>query len=155
MSIRTSLRAILLGMTIWALAVLPAWAGMHLALASVEPERILLTRPIETDAIFHLEFINSIYLARVRESFKVSPEGGISLILVESPSHGVFEYYDLIPQATGQARLNRPIGEIRLKSHDYEHHLLIMGNEYIHLKDFATNGKPLIIRILTEKHCQP
>ena len=155
MGIRMGRFAILLAVTLWGLAVRPAWSGTCLALTGEEPERTIVTLPIAAGAIFHLEFINSIYLAKVRESFVFNPEDGIFLVSVESPSHGVFEYYGLIPDAMGRVRLNRPIGEIRLKSHDYEHHLLIIGDEQIHLKTCMANGKALIIRVLMGERCQP
>ncbi len=145
----------LLAVLAWLFSVRPAWPGACVALAAEEPERVLYSLPIEAGATFHLEFLNSIYLARVRESFTFNPEGGISLIRVESPSYGVFEYYALTPDKPGIANLFRPIGEIRLLSHNYENHMLIIGDKQIHLREFAGNGKPLIIRIVTGDRCKP
>jgi len=144
----------LAAMLVWLFAARPLWAGACVALVGEEPERVLFSLPFEAGATFQLEFVNSIYLARVRESFTVNPEGGISLIRVESPSYGVFEYYDLMPDQPGVAHLNRRIGEIRLLSHSYENHLLIMGDKQIHLREFVGNGKPLIIRIMTGERCR-
>jgi hypothetical protein len=128
---------------------------MCLALVGKEPERVLAFLPATVGTTFHVEFINSIYLAKVRESFVCNAEHGISLIAVESPSYGVFEYYGLIPDRAGIAFLSRPVGELRLRSHNYENHLLIAGDKHIHLRKVVGNGDLLIIRVLTGERCKP
>jgi hypothetical protein len=140
---------------LWFMIAPSAWPAMHLALVGEDPERVLACLPVKAGEALHLEFINSIYLAIVRESFTCNSEGVISLTRVESPSYGVFEYYGLTPDKPGSANLSRSVGEIRLMSHNYENHLLIMRDKQIHLREFAGNGKPLILRIVTGERCIP
>lgn len=144
------LKILLPAMLIWVLTAQTAWPAVYLALMNGKSDLVLTRLPVETGTTFHLEFINSIYLAQVRESFMCDPKNGISLVGVESPSDSVFEYYGLTPDRPGKAHLSRPIGDIRLLSHDYRNHLLIVGTRMIQLRDYAENGKPLIIRMITE-----
>jgi hypothetical protein len=153
--VRTVFSIILAAVTVWALTVLPARSEMCLALVGKEPERVLALLPAAVGTTFQLEFINSIYLAKVRESFVCTAENGISLTTVESPSYGVFEYYGLVPDRAGIAYLSRSVGEIRLRSHNYENHLLIAGDKQIHLREIVDNGEFLIIRVLTGERCKP
>ncbi|MDD5169655.1 MAG: hypothetical protein PHN75_12615, partial [Syntrophales bacterium] len=103
----------LLAAAIWIAASPPAWSAMQLAIIGGEPERELVCLPVEPGTTFHLEFINSIYLAKVRESFEFSPKDGISLVSVESPSFGVFEYYGIEREdGPGKSLINRHVGEM-------------------------------------------
>ena len=133
----------------------PGAYGMQLALVGERPERVLACLPIAAEQPFHLEFVNSIYLTRVRESFTGDPEKGISLIGVESPSYGVFEYYGLVRDASGKSSVRRHIGELRLRSHDYGSHVLIVGERHVHLHQFVGGGRSLILRVVDEAHCRP
>ena len=142
---------ILPAMLIWVFTAQAAWPAMYLALIGEKSDRALVRLPVEAGMVFHLEFINSIYLVNVRESFTCHAITGISLVSVESPSPSVFEYYDLVPQKPGKAYLSRSVGEIRLLSHDYKNHLLIVGDRTIHLQEYVPNGKSLIIRMIVEE----
>ena len=138
---------IVLAVVAWVLMAQAAWPETYLALSGGEPERVLACLPLEAKTQFHLEFINSIYLALVRETFEYVPAEGIYLIEVESPSAGVFEYYGLEPDGSGIAKLHRPVGEIRLRSHDYEHHRVTAGGKSIRLKELVPDGEPLRVSV--------
>ena len=124
-----------------------AWSNTYVTVSGGEPAKVLACLPLGSLTTFHLEFINSIYGALVRETLEYEPVHGISLVKVESPSAGVFEYYGLEPDGPGAARLNRPVGEIRLKSHDYEHHRLTVGDKSIRLKGLVPDGEPLLVSV--------
>lgn len=135
-----------------------AWAQKKvgtacLALFAGEPLRRAACLPVRAGERFQLEFINSIYGAPVREVFVYEPGPGIVLVRVESPSPGVFEYYGLTPEAggngSGSASLRRVIGEIRLRSHDYGHHLVRLGKRSIRLKGLVADGAAAVIRVET------
>ena len=131
-----------------------AWQGTYLTVSGGAPERVLGCLPLEKGVPFHLEFINSIYLAPVRETFVYEPSEGICLVEVESPSAGVFEYYRLIPDRPGTALLHRPVGEFRLRSNDYEHHRLTVGEKSLRLKGLVPDGEPLIVKVqMTDDGC--
>ncbi|HVN24720.1 MAG TPA: hypothetical protein VMT71_12170 [Syntrophorhabdales bacterium] len=139
--------AILLALA-WCLAT-PAWAATYLEVARLESGELTARLPLEQGSTFYLEFINSIYLAPVRETFMYKPPDGICLIKVESPSAGVFEYYRLISDGQGTALLYRPVGEFILHSHDYEHHTLAVGERSIRLKGLVPDGEPVVVRVRT------
>ena len=124
-------------------------------LSGNEPERVLARLPIEEKVPFCLEFVNSIYLAPVRETFVYQAVEGFFLVKVESPSAGVFEYYGLVPDGSGSVNMRRRLGDIRLLSHDYQHHRLIIGNGTVHLKGLVADGQPLTMRVRTGKECDP
>jgi hypothetical protein len=100
---------------------------------------------------FELSFINSIYGAPVRETLVYEAGRGVFLTRVESPSAAVFEYYGLMPDSGGNgagvATLRRRVGEIRLRSHDYEHHRLVAGGSTIRLKGLIEDGKAAVVRV--------
>ncbi len=106
----------------------------------------LVSLPVEGGCIVHLDFVNSIYLAPVRETFLHETGKGLSVIRVESPSAGVFEYYRLESDGPS-AELYRNVGSIHLKSHDYRDHTITVGTTVLHLKDFAAGGDPLTISV--------
>jgi hypothetical protein len=113
-----------------------------------------LTRlPVEPGVPFSLEFINSIYLAPVRETLVYEPPGGISIVMVESPSDGVFEYYGLEPDGTGKALMHRQVGDFKLRSHDYTNHRLTVAGQAIHLKGLVPNGEPILVRVQVGAEC--
>lgn len=128
---------------------------MHLALMAEEPVHALTCLPAAPGMTVHLEFVNSIYRARVRETFTLHPRDGLVLVQVESPSAGVFEYYGFQTDGSGKASVHRVMNEIRLRSHDYANHLLIVGDREIHLRGLVENGKSLIIRVGNGKKCPP
>lgn len=136
------------------LASSQACAGYSLLLSQGDGGEPVLCIPVEEGSRFHLDFINSIYLAPVRETFEYDPPSGISLVSVESPSPGVFEYYGLMTDGTAKADLRRVLGEwVRLLSHDYRHHRIATGDRIFNLKDYAVNGSPLIIRARAGNKC--
>jgi hypothetical protein len=146
---RAFLTVIFLAAAMLALTAEAAWPGTYLVVSSGEPERVLACLPLEKGTSFYLEFINSIYLALVRETFEYEPSEGICLVKVESPSAGVFEYYGLTPDRPGSAILHRIIGEFRLRSSDYEHHRLVVGEKSLRLKGLIPDGEPLFVRVRT------
>ncbi len=115
--------------------------------------RELACLPIRAGEEFDLQFINSIYKAPVKETMTYRPGEGIVLIRVESPSAGVFEYYGLPTDGSGQARLHRTVGEFRVRSYDYEHHRLSAGKKSIRLKGLVPDGEPLIVRVAPGRSC--
>ena len=121
------------------------WAG--------EPERPVACLPLDQGNRFHLEFINSIYLAPVRETFEYVSGEGVYVVMVESPSAGVFEYYGLEPDKPGVAFLRRPVGEMRIRSHDYRNHRLTAGETTIFFKGLIKDGEAFTIRVGTEAVC--
>ncbi len=94
--------------------------------------------------------MNSIYRAPVRETFVYEPGQGICLTKVESPSAGVFEYYSLVPESPGVALMHRPVGPFTLRSHNYEHHRLVVGGNVLSLKGLVPDGEPLHVKIRTD-----
>ncbi len=132
---------------VWLSSASAALPDTYVTVSGEEPARVLACLPLERHASFHLEFVNSIYGAPVRETFEYDPAQGISLVRVESPSAGVFEYYGLEPDGTGFARLHRPVSVIRLRSSDYEHHRLTSGWHSIRLKGLVPDGEPLLVTV--------
>jgi hypothetical protein len=74
---------------------------------------------------------------------------------VETPSVGVFEYLGLIPDEPGRARLRRKLDDIRLLSSDYRNHRLIVGGTEVRLNGLGSDGRPLILRVLTDRQSCP
>ena len=118
-----------------------------LVLSGEEPERVLACLPLGAGTPFYLEFVNSLYLVPVRETFVYRAGEGFFVIQVESPSAAVFEYYGLTPEKPGSARLRRSLGEIRLRSMDYRNHRLTVGDKRLALKGVVADGQMLIIRV--------
>lgn len=151
------MRSICIGMYLvlatWMLSSQAAWPATQLVISGGEPERTLLCLPLEAGTSFHLEFINSIYLAPVRETLIYEPAEGISIIRVESPSAGVFEYYGLTPDGSGTAIMRRSVGEIRIRSHDYENHRLTVGDKSVRFKGLVADGESVTIKVLTGNNC--
>jgi hypothetical protein len=133
--------------------------SLCLAVVAGEPPGRAVCLPVRPGELFELEFINSIYGAPVRETFKYEPGRGIVLVRVESPSPGVFEYYGLTPEGggngSGSASVRRVIGEITLRSHDYEHHVIRLGGKSIRLKGLVADGAAAMIRVETAEGKRP
>ena len=136
-----------LALVAWPLTGWAAGPAAWLVLSGDEPERVLACLPLEAGTPFDLEFVNSIYLAPVRETFVYQVREGLFVIRVESPSAAVFEYYGLTPEKPGTARLRRRLGEIRLRSMDYRNHRLTVGDKSLALKGIVHDGEMLIIRV--------
>ena len=139
----------------WPLMGWAAGPDAWLVLSGDEPERVLACLPLEAGTPFYLEFVNSIYLAPVRETFLYQAGEGLFVIRVDSPSTAVFEYYGLIPEKPGTARLRRSLGEIRLRSMDYRNHRLTVGDKSLALKGVVADGERLIIRAQSSTSCGP
>jgi hypothetical protein len=118
-----------------------------LEISGEEPDRVLARLAVEPGVPFSLEFVNSIYLAPVKETLVYEPSEGISIIMVESPSGGVFEYYGLEPDGTGKALMHRKVGDIKLRSHDYTNHRLTFGRQVLQLKGLVPNGEPILVKV--------
>lgn len=116
-------------------------------------DRVLARLPLMPCEPFTLEFINSIYLAPVRETLMYDPSEGISIIMVESPSGGVFEYYGLEPDGTGKALMNRRVGDMKLRSHDYTNHRITVGGRVLNLNGLVPNGEPIIVKVRVNPKC--
>jgi hypothetical protein len=128
----------------------------QLVILSEEPGKVLTCLPLKAGEPFYFEFVNSIYLAPVRETLVYMEGEGVFIVKVESPSAGVFEYYGLEPDGTGRADLHRKVGEIRIRSHNYENHRLSAGGRSLRLKEIAVGGEPLIIEVRAcERGCGP
>ena len=102
---------------------------------------------------FSLEFINSIYLAPVQEVFLYDPHRGVTMVMVQSPSYGVFEYYGLQPDETGRAYLHRKMGNIRIRTPDYEHCRISVGGMVLLLKGLVPDGESLVVRVREHGAC--
>ena len=122
-------------------------AGAGLALLNGESGKLLACLPSEAGVPFYFDFINSIYLAPVRETLVYAEAGGVSVIRVESPSAGVFEYYGLEPDSTGVAAMHRSLGKITIRSFSYENHRLTAGGKVLRIKEIAEGGQPILIEV--------
>lgn len=127
--------------------------GVCLDLLSERSDRVLARFSLRPGEPFTLEFINSIYLAPVRETLVYDPSEGISIVMVESPSGGVFEYYGLEPDGTGIALMHRRVGDIKLRSHDYANHRVTVGDKKVQLNRLVPNGEPIIVRVRVSPEC--
>jgi hypothetical protein len=126
-----------------------------LVLATDGSEKAVACLPLQSGEPFYLDYINSIYLQPVRESYVYQKGEGLFIIRVETPSVGVFEYLGLIPDEPGKARLRLKLGDIRLLSSDYQTHRLTVSGTDIRLKGLATDGLPLVLRVLTDRRSCP
>jgi len=139
-----------------AVCIFPAWtAALCLNVEVEQPDKIVASLPLQSGEVFHLQFINSIYREPVKESYCYNPDpsGNITAILVESPSAAVFEYYGLVPDGSGMAKVYVKVKEIRVRSHDYLNHRLSTGTSILMLKGLVLDGEPLIIRVRQDGPC--
>ena len=140
--------AILLAMLVVAgVSMAQTSAGTNLVVLNGESGHPLACMPVEAGMPFYFDFINSIYLAPVRETLVYTEGEGVSVIRVESPSAGVFEYYGLEPDRTGIALMHRLVGKIRVRSFSYENHRLTVGGKILRIKEIAEGGQPLLIEV--------
>jgi hypothetical protein len=152
---RVFFTCVCLAITVLSMTAGAVFAGPCLVLSGEDPVRLLMSLPVEEGGVFSLEFVNSIYLAPVRETFVYESKSGISVIRVESPHAGVFEYYGILPDGPDFAVLRRNVAEIRIRSHDYGHHRLTLGDRSLRFKGLVADGESLIIRVLRDGSCGP
>lgn len=145
--VRTVHIGLWLALVAWPLTGRAAGPEAWLVLSGGEPEGVLACLPLEAGTPFHLEFVNSLYGVPVRETFVYQAGEGLFVIQVESPSAAVFEYYGLIFEKPGTARLRRSLGEIRLRSIDYRNHRLTAGDKNLALKGVVPDGEIVIVRV--------
>lgn len=138
---------VMLALAAWGLQAHAAKPAASIVLCGLNPERAVACLDLEPGAPFHLDFINSIYRVPVREIFTFEPGKGVFLISVESPSAAVFEYYELVPPASGKLSLRRGVGDIRVLSSDYKDHRLTAGDRTLRLKGLVPDGEPLLVRV--------
>ena len=148
---------ILIAAFIWAQASYAAGSpALQLVVLNDEPRKVLACLPLEAGAPFYLEFINSIYLAPVKETLVYTEAEGVMVVEVESPSAGVFEYYGLESDRTGVVRLHRSVGEIRIRSHSYENHRLTAGGRTLLFKEITDGGRLLVVEVWAhDRSCGP
>ncbi|MEW6267214.1 MAG: hypothetical protein AB1641_29425 [Thermodesulfobacteriota bacterium] len=136
------------------LAVLSAWAAaaradgpavwIELRTGEDQPPAVrLAAAPNQT---LSLEFVNSIYLAPVRETYAINAVQGLILVRIESPCACVFEYYGL--EAVNSHNLHRPVGDLSLLSSDYTHHRLKLGDRSVALKDMVGPGERITLKVV-------
>ena len=130
-----------------------AWFTPCLVLLKGESGRVIARLPFNPHGPITLEFINSIYLAPVRETLMFEPPGDMYIIMVESPSQAVFQYYGLESDPTGKALLHRKVEKIRIRSSDYDNHRITVGKQTFHLKGAVPNGELVILSVQCDSHC--
>ena len=119
--------------------VLEIWGG--------NPPNLLRIYRLFPRKAFCLEFINSIYGARVRETFSYIPGRGLYLVEVESPSPAVFDYYGLDFGRGGKKRLYLPMKPFILRSMNYSRHRLFIRGKAVALRGLVKPGDALQIKI--------
>lgn len=135
-------------LALWLAGAPAAAAGARLELWSLEPRRLLWGLEVEAGQVFHLEHQNSIYLAPVRETYRVEPGGRLRQIGLRSPSAGVFEYYGFDAPPGGRLELSLPVGHLRLRSMSYEHHRLLIRDKTVALVRLARPGQALLLKLV-------
>jgi hypothetical protein len=129
------------------------WYNSCLVLSDGQSGRVMVRLPVNPQEPITLEFINSIYLAPVRETLMLEPPGNLHIVMVESPSQDVFRYYGLEPDPTGKAMLHRKVKEVRLRSSDYSNHRISTGNRILHLKGVVPNGDSILLDVRFHSDC--
>ncbi len=106
--------------------------------------------PVSTQEPIIFEFINSIYLAPVRETLMFESPESLYIVMVESPSQDVFRYYGLEPDSTGKAMMRRRVEDVRLRSSDYSNHRI--KAVVLHLKEIVPDGESVLLEV---RDCRP
>ncbi len=143
----------IMGFCFLGLLVRPSWSETCLEIRTMSPPRTIASLPIMPGGSVVLESVNSIYRAPVKETLTYSAEKGLVLTKVESASAGVFEYYGLPTDGTAVAAFERVIGEITVRSHDYEHHRIVVGKRSVRLKGLVADGEALRITVISDGDC--
>ena len=128
--------------------------GLFLAVQTGEELSEVACVPLALGTPITLEFVNSIYRAPVRETLRYEPGEGFILVLVESPSAGVFEYYGLEADGTGRAIMRKKVDSVRIKSNDYRDHRLVVGDVVLDFREFAVNGEPVYVKVFGGLGCK-
>lgn len=125
----------------------PACTEMYLEFWKEDEGGPAYCMPIREGCRFHFDFVNSIYLMHVRETFLFDRHDGFILAGIESPSPGVFEYYGLPTDGTGKAEMRRRVGHhVRLRSRDYRNHRITVDGTFFTLGTMFRGGETVIIQ---------
>jgi hypothetical protein len=119
-----------------------------------ESKEVLALLPLNSREPFTLEFINSIYHAPVRETLTWESSGDLYIVMVESPSEAVFQYYGLEPDPSGRVLLHRKIEEVRLRSSDYTNHRISSGKGILNLKGIVPDGESANLSVRFDSSCK-
>jgi len=103
--------------------------------------------PVSPQESIIFEFINSIYLAPVRETLMFVPPESLYIVMVESPSQDVFRYYGLESDSTGKAMLRMKVENVRLRSSDYSNHRIKAGKHTLNLKEIVPDGESVLLDV--------
>lgn len=124
-----------------------AWSASCLVVSDPESGRIMARFPVNPHESIAFEYINSIYLAPVRETLIYNPPEGLFVVMVESTSEDVFRYYGLEPDSTGKATLCLGIENVRLRSSDYSNHCIKSGKHILNLKEIVPDGESALLDV--------
>jgi len=109
--------------------------------------RVMARLPVSPQEPIIFEFINSIYLAPVRETLMFESPESLYIVMVESPSQDVFRYYGLESDSTGKAMLRMKVENVRLRSSDYSNHRIKAGKHTLHLKEIVPDGESVLLDV--------
>jgi hypothetical protein len=109
--------------------------------------RVMARLPVSPQEPIIFEFINSIYLAPVRETLILEPPNNLYIVMVESPSEDVFRYYGLESDSTGKAMLRMKVENVRLRSSDYSNHRIKAGKYTLYLKEIVQDGESVLLDV--------
>lgn len=123
------------------------WRTPCLVLSNEESGRVMARLPVSPQEPIIFEFINSIYLAPVRETLMFESPESLYIVMVESPSQDVFYYYGLEPDFTGKAMMRRRVEDVRLRSSDYSNHRIKAGKRVLHLKEIVPDGESVLLEV--------
>jgi hypothetical protein len=119
-------------------------------LSGGESGRVIMRLPVHPYEPITFEFINSIYLAPVRETLMFEPPENLYIVMVESPSQDVFRYYGLEPDLAGRVTLHRKVEKVMLRSSDYSNHRIKAGNVTLNFKEVILDGESVHLEV---KNC--
>ncbi len=136
------------------LSMAGATGAACLNVARGEEAKTVFSVPVKNGAALYLDFVNSVDLAPVRETYQYRAGEGLWMIKVESPSAGVFEYYRIEPGPDNSAALLRHVGTISLRNHDYWNHVLTVDGKIIPLRGLAMPGELVTIAVNDAKECE-
>lgn len=123
------------------------WSTPCLVLLDEDSGRVMARLPVSPQEPIIFEFINSIYLAPVRETLMFESPESLYIVMVESPSQDVFRYYGLESDSTGKAMLRMKVENVRLRSSDYSNHRIKAGKHTLHLKEIVPDGESVLLDV--------